>query len=66
MTPEHIFKIQCQAKHMRRSINAISVQLGIEPSEMSMQAFMNLLDEVHESSGNPADPRHILLDLINI
>ena len=66
MTAEQIFKIQCQAKHMRRSINALAIQLGIEPSEMSMQAFMNLLDEVHESSGDPADPRHILLDLIKI
>ena len=55
MTPERIFRLQCQAIHTRKSIAALAIDLNFDPAEMSVSAFINLLDEVYKAPGKPED-----------
>ena len=53
MTPELIFKLQCQVSHLNKSIAAVAHQLNIDPNEMTIQTFRELLDTINGASGEP-------------
>ena len=54
MNADQIFRLQCQAMHARKSISALATQLQFDPDEMTVAAFLHLLDEVHSEPGHPA------------
>ena len=53
MSPERVFSLQCQATHTRRSISAIANEMHLDPAEISVSAFIHLLDTIADAPGDP-------------
>ena len=53
MSADRVFRLQCQAAHARRSISAMANEMHLDPSEISVSAFIHLLDTISTASGDP-------------